>query len=163
MLRLAYSLQELDFGQLMEVYLEGNQENGEEFYPHLPPAQQVFRAEQDFYQYLQEGFFTQPGDVYCLWAPEGRYKAALRLQAYRDGLLLEALETAPRHRRKGYGRALVEAALARFSGQRIYVHISKRNRPSIALHEGCGFRKIADMAVYADGSVTDRAYTYIHE
>lgn len=152
MLRLVYNLRELDFSQLMEVYIEGNLEKGD-----------LLQAEQDFYQYLQEGFFNRPGDVYCLWEIEGRCVAALRLQAYRDGLLLEALETVPALRRKGHGRALVLAALKRFPEKKVYVHIAGWNKASIALHEGCGFQKISDCAVYADGSVTNRAGTYVYE
>ncbi len=162
MLRLVYRLQGLNFAELMDVYEEGNRENGAEFYPELPQAQQLLRAEQDFYQYLQEGFFNRLGDVYCLWVPERACVAALRLQTYRDGLLLEALETAPKQRRKGHASALVQAVQKEFPGRKIYVHISKQNHPSIALHEGCGFRRISDSAVYADGSVTNRANTYLY-
>ncbi len=163
MLKIIKDLKALPFAELMEVYKEGNEENGQAFYPHLSQAQQLLQAEQDFYQYLKEGFFTQPEDCYCLWQADGRIVSALRLQSYRDGLLLEALETAPQFRRRGYGKALVEEVLRQISCPRIYVHISKRNRASIALHEGCGFQKIKDLAVYADGSVTHNASTYLYQ
>ncbi len=146
-MRLAHSLRELEFGKLMEVY-SGSTKGS-------------LLAEQDFYQYLSECFFTQPGDCYCLWEAEGRYQAAVRLQRYRDGILLEALETAPQCRRKGFAKALVLAALAQFPRERFYVHIDRKNKASMALHEGCGFRKIADTATLADGSVTSRAGTYV--
>ncbi len=161
MLKLAYRLEELSFLKLMEVYIEGNEENGAELYPHLSKQRQILEAEQDFLQYLQEGFFDRPGDVYCLWEADGEYKAALRLQRYQDGLLLEALETPPQHRRRGYAKALVRAALAQFPEERIYVHIAPWNEASIRVHEGCGFRKVSETAVYADGTATDRAGTFL--
>ncbi len=151
MLRIVTSLAQLPFSDLMEVYVEDNLEKGDRF-----------QAEQEFYQYLRQGFFTQPEDRYCLWYADGQLVSALRLQAYQDGLLLEALETAPAHRRKGHGEALVREMLKIVSGQKVYVHIADWNKPSILLHEKCGFSCILDHAIYADGLVTNRASTYVH-
>ncbi len=152
MLKIVKSLKELPFSALMEVYIEGNLEKGD-----------LLTVEQDFYQYLKEGFFTQPEDCYCLWEVDGELVSALRLQGYKDGLLLEALETAPAQRRKGYAESLVRAVLEVFSDRKIYVHIVSGNRPSISLHKKCGFFKTLDHAVYADGSVTRCAATYVKE
>lgn len=93
----------------------------------------------------------------------GEYISALRLEPYKDGLLLEALETAPRHRRKGYGYQLLKAVLNAFPDRKIYSHVSKRNVPSLAIHEKCGFRKISDAAAYIDGSVNERAVTLCYQ
>ncbi len=163
MLLVCESLKELSFSQLMEVYCEGNQENGTYFWPDLPEGQRLLRAEQEFYQYLQEGFFSCPVGVYCIWQVDGRYISALRLEPYQDGLLLEALETAPEHRRKGYGEALVREVLARWQGTKIYSHVSKRNVASLCIHQKCGFRRIMEYAHYVDGSVNDRCCTFCHE
>ncbi len=152
MLKIVRNLRDLPFSAIMEVYLEGNQKKGD-----------LLTAEQDFYQYLKEGFFTQPEDCCCLWQVQGKPVSALRLQSYQDGLLLEALETAPEHRRKGYAESLVRAVLAAFPDRKIYVHIEKRNKASALLHEKCGFSRILEHAVYADGSVTSRAATYVRE
>ena len=73
MLYLATKLRELDFRQLMSVYEEGNQENGELFFSELPEGQQLLQAEQNFYQYLKEGFFTVDGAVYAIWMENGMY------------------------------------------------------------------------------------------
>ena len=156
-------LSQLNFSKLMEVYAESVGENGLEFYPDLPAGQQLLRAEQDFYDYLRAGFFNRPGDRYCIWEENGRYVSALRLQRYADGCLLEALETHPDHRGRGYARRLICAALETVSEKKIYVHISHRNAASIAVHTACGFRKIADHARYADGSVISRCGTYLYE
>ncbi len=152
MLKIITSLAELPFSDLMEVYVEGNLEKGDRF-----------QAEQEFYQYLRQGFFTQPEDRYCLWYVDGSLVSALRLQGYKDGLLLEALETAPEHRRKGYAEALIREMLKKACGKKVYVHIADWNAASFSLHQKCGFTKILDYAVYADGSITNRACTYVHK
>lgn len=163
MLKLIHSMKELDFSALMEVYIEGNRENGGDLYPDLSEGQRILRAEQDFHQYLRECFFPTPGAVYCVWEAEGCYVSALRLEPYQDGLLLEALETAPDRRRQGYALRLMEAALGRFGAEKIYSHISRRNSASIGLHAYCGFHKILDHCVYADGSVSWHTDTYLYE
>lgn len=159
MLIIANSLKELRYSSLMEVYRESNLENAREFWPGVPENQQILQAEQGFYHYLKEGFFMQPGAVYCVWEEDGRYISALRLEPYEDGLLLEALETAPEQRRKGYAKALIQSVLAWVPKGRIYSHVAKRNAASLATHRACGFEKILEYAKYIDGSVSGNSYT----
>ena len=152
MLFLARSLRELQFSQLMEVYIEGNLEKAED-------GLSLLEAEQAFYQYLKEDFFTVSGAVYYVWMEQGRYVSALRLEPYKDGLLLEGLETAPEQRRKGYAEALIRGMLAVEQTRPIYSHVDKNNTASLAVHERCGFRRAAGYAAYIDGSINDRACT----
>ena len=160
MLHIAKKMKGLDFASLMEVYEESNRENGEELWPELPEGLQILRAEQAFHQYLRECFFVTPEAVYCIWQENGRYVSALRLEPYQDGLLLEALETAPDFRHRGYACCLLEAVLQQFGDQKIYSHVSKRNTASLRTHEKCGFRRMADHAVYADGSYMTNHVTF---
>lgn len=163
MLTVAKSMKQLQFSALMDVYREGNRENGEDLYPHLSAQEQMLRAEQDFYTYLTDCFFRTPGAAYYIWSENGRYVSALRLEPYQDGLLLEALETHPEYRGMGYAKMLIRSVLETAEFQRIYVHISRRNAPSIAVHTACGFQKILDHAVYADSSVLHSSDTYQYE
>ena len=163
MLLICDRLSQIRFGQLMQVYEEGVVENGAEFYPDLSPNEQILRTEQDFYAYLQSGFFTQDEDRYCIWEEKGIYVCALRLQKYQDGLLLEALETHPSYRRQGYAKKLITAVLEHVGSVRVYSHIGHRNLPSQRVHLAVGFVKIANHARYADGSVNDRCGTYLYE
>lgn len=121
----------------------------------------MLRAEQAFYQYLAEGFFSVPGAVYAIWQEQGVYISALRLEPYEDGLLLEALETAPAQRRQGYAERLIRAVQGEFP-QKIYSHVSKKNLPSLAVHKKCGFRQVLDYAKYIDGSVARNAVTLVY-
>ena len=68
---------------------------------------------QDFYAFLKEDFF--PDGICCVWEENGRYVAALRLQRWNDGWLLEGLQTHRDHRRKGYAKALITAFLEELS------------------------------------------------
>ena len=156
MLLIGKSMRDLNFAMLMQVYEEGNRENGLDNWPELPEGQRMLLAEGDFYQYLREVFFAAQGSEYCIWVENGQYVSALRLERYRDGLLLEALETAPGERRRGYAGKLIRAVTERCGGSRIYSHVGKQNIPSLAIHEKCGFRRILEYAVYVDGSVNDR-------
>ena len=160
MLKIVDKLSRLDFRQLMDVYIEGNRENGEERYPHLPETRQIMEAEQDFYQYLHECFFLIKGAVYALWIVDGVYVSALRLEPYQDGLLLEALETAPSHRQKGYAKALIQAVLDHVGKEKVYSHVHKKNVPSLRAHEACGFHRILEHALYVDGSVRSNSCTF---
>ena len=158
MLYLVTKLREVNFSALMGVYEEGNRENGALVHPGLPQGQQILRAEQSFHQYLKEVFFPTAGAVYAIWVENDIYVSALRLEPYEDGLLLEALETAPAHRRKGCAEKLIRAVQAEFP-QKIYSHVSKKNTASLAVHQKCGFRQVLDYAKYIDGSVVRSAVT----
>ena len=109
MLVVAKSIEELDFPQLMKIYIEGNREHGVELWPDKSQEEQIRLSELDFLAYLQNGFFVKPGAMYMVWQVDGNYVSALRLEQYRDGLLMEALETIPDKRRKGYAVALISS------------------------------------------------------
>lgn len=150
MLEIVRTMGALDFQELMAVYRESNVGNAQE--QDIPIAQ----VEQNFADYLREDFFRQTGAFYCLWKENGRTVSALRLEPFEDGLLLEALETMPEQRRRGYGKALVLAALDHVRneyGKPVYSHVWKRNYASMALHAACGFTQVLDYAKLIDGSV----------
>ena len=144
MLKLVYSMAELDTEQLLAVYREENWN------------------EEDLLSYLRENFFHQPGAFYAVWEEDSVYKAAVRFGQFKDGLLLHSLETAPDHRRKGYAYALVSQVLQHLqeNGHKVvYSHINKRNKASLELHKKCGFEIISDSATYLDGTVTQYSFT----
>ncbi len=144
MLKLIYSMAELDSEQLLEIYKEHNWD------------------ELDFLAYLREDFFRQPDAVYAVWIEGSAYKSAVRLERNRDGVLLHSLETAPNERRKGYAYNLLVHFLKHLRATNcgaVYSHIEKCNEASLALHKKCGFEIISDAATYLDGTVTQYSYT----
>ena len=113
--------------------------------------------------YLQYDFFCRPRAVVCLWLEAEEAVSALRLDPWKDGLLLAGLETAPAYRRRGYAQALLLAVCSYLTEQGsavLYSHIDHRNIPSIRVHEKSGFRKISDTARLLDGTVTAQMGTY---
>ncbi len=166
MLYIAHNLRELSFRKLMDVYVEANRENGAWLAPQEPEDRQLQIGEDDFYSFLHDVFFKRDGVCCAMWVVDGTYVSALRLEPYRDGLLLEALETAPDCRRRGYARSLIQAVqgwLSQCGSVRLYSHVGKQNEASMRVHLQCGFRVIGDSAAYIDGSVNNRACTLIYE
>ena len=166
MLLTARKMNEFSFSKLMGVYRQANREHGALLAPEEPEDRQLQLAEEDFYAYLHDCFFTHPGAVYCIWEENGQYISALRLEPYRDGLLLEALETAPDCRQRGYALRLIQEVQRLLEGQgsvRIYSHVSRNNTASMKTHRKCGFEKHLDYAAYIDGSVDRRADTLRYE
>ncbi len=162
MLCIFYRLKEMDFGKLMELYSEGNRENAEDQYTQEDLNIGILLVEQNFYQYLNEVFFPTKGAFYAVWLEDGRYISALRMEPYRDGFLLEALETHPDYRRKGYAKALITAVLrqiGRTGISSVYAHVHKGNGASLKTHLACGFSRVSEQAVYIDGSVNSRCCT----
>ena len=156
MLKLINAMSELDAEQLLSVCRQTitNQQTD-------AVANVALQAERDFLSYLREIFFR-----ICAWVIDGHYVSAVRFEPYRDGILLESLETKPSERRKGYAQALVSQSLAvlKQTGYRtVYSHIAKGNEPSIALHGKCGFKECSDTATLIDGTVSSRYCTMAYE
>ena len=158
MLALISTMNDLDFRALVHVY----RANTELFGNVKNDAYKLLSYEQNFYQYLNEVFFATPGAQYAVWCVEGAYLSALRLEPYRGGLLITALETAPEVRNRGYATKLLKAVLVsvRTSGcNSVYAHIDKRNDLSLRTHKKCGFTVISDSARLLDGSFLPTMFT----
>jgi GNAT superfamily N-acetyltransferase len=155
-------MSQLNTEELMKVYQESNIANGKRFFPDLGYEKQLFRAEDNFISYIRDDFFKTCGAFYVVRLQEGKYCAALRMEPYKNGLLLEALETRPDMRRQGHAYCLMKEALlyvAQLKCNVIYSHVNKRNIPSLRLHAKAGFRRISEAAVYIDGTVTQNSCT----
>lgn len=162
MLNIYRKLDGLRFGELMLVYGESNRQNALDKYPRMDKNVGLITVEQDFYSYLHNVFFKTEGAFYAILEEDGIYICALRMEPYRDGLLLAALETRPQYRGKGYARKLILSVLSQVSGK-VYSHVDKQNSPSLAVHYACGFEKIGDGAVYLDGSSAPWCITFCRE
>jgi RimJ/RimL family protein N-acetyltransferase len=150
----------MDFEKLMAVYQESNQENAQAFFPDDSSAEQQRKAYDAFAEYLRQDFFGVKGAFYAVWEAENCYISALRMEPFEDGLLLEALETMPAHRRAGYAAKLICAVLDQLpGGSVVYAHVHKRNEASLATHRRCGFYESMDYAKYVDGTVSRYACT----
>ena len=76
--------------------------------------------------------------------------------------MIEALETVPDERRKGYASQLITETLSFLRSKnirKVYSHIDKRNVESLRVHIKCGFQRTAESATYIDGTVTQKSCT----
>ncbi len=152
---------------LMDLYAEGNEENAKDAMgedPELPFETALAQAEEGFLAFLRETFFSRPGSSYWIWEEEGVYLSALRLSTIEPGFYyLEALETHPDYRRRGYAAGLLRAVIAELKKEgpfRICDCVHKKNLPSLATHLACGFTVAAEAGIdyLYGGEVKDWSY-----
>ena len=139
----------IDPRKLMDVYSESNYENTDYFYPdETDKAAAVSKVEAGFLQFLKDDFFTHAKASCWILEENGIWISALRTCEIRPGLYyLEALETRPDHRRKGYGSALLSGVLEEMKADgpfRLCDCVGKKNAASLKTHEKCGFRIVSE-------------------
>lgn len=140
---------ELDGRRLIELYSEGNIENADELYPYMEDrAQAVRKVEDDFLDFLKNSFFAAEGSEYFILDENGEWVSALRTSRIRDGLYyMEALETRPDMRQRGYAKKLLLEALGELKKRgafEFYSSVHKKNEPSIRTHLAAGFSIVAE-------------------
>ena len=165
MLKYVYQLRDLKVSDLYGVYSESLEKDRVLTYYDLDVNEGYLCVCQDFFQYLKQVFFSTEGACCVLYTIGDIYVSALRLEPYKDGLLISAVETMPEYRRKGYAAELLKGVI-RYAGShgvgKLYSHVEKRNIPSLLLHESCGFSRISESASYIDGTVSNRGCTFCY-
>lgn len=155
-------LKDIEFSKLMSVYAQSNSDNCRYFYHALDYESALQETEQDFYEFLRV-FFSQDTAIYAIAEENGAYLSALRMERFKDGLIVQALETRPDQRGRGLASALLRDS-AQYAGclgfRALYSHVEKSNSASIRVHTKENFKVICDHAVYVDGSVSQGAYTF---
>ena len=148
---------DLDGRKLMDVYSESNYENTDYFFPDEADKNAAVRkVEAGFLDFLKNDFFNLTDAAYWILEIDGIWVSALRTCRVQKGLYyLEALETRPDHRRKGYGAILLSSvadSLKKDGPFRLCSCVSKRNIASLKTHEKCGFL-----------IVSEKGYDYLNE
>ena len=148
---------DLDGRKLMDVYSESSYENTDYFFPDEADKNAAVRkVEAGFLDFLKNDFFNLTDAAYWILEIDGIWVSALRTCRVQKGLYyLEALETRPDHRRKGYGAILLSSvadSLKKDGPFRLCSCVSKRNIASLKTHEKCGFL-----------IVSEKGYDYLNE
>ena len=155
---------DIDKRKLMDVYSESNYENTDYFFPDEADKNvAVKKVENGFLDFLKTEFFTRPGNVYWVLEKDGIWISALRTSEIQNSLYyIEALETRPDHRGRGYASQLltgVIGALQQGGPFRLCDCVGKRNAASLRTHKKCGFAVISDAGYdYLSGSSDDSVY-----
>ena len=142
------SYDELDGRRLMDLYSEGNIENAEDLYPDEDRAQAVRKVEDDFLDFLKNRFFAAEGSEYFVLVENGEWVSALRTSRIRNDLYyMEALETRPDMRHRGYAKKLLLEVLGELKKRgafEFYSSVYKKNEPSIRTHLAAGFSIVSE-------------------
>lgn len=153
MLKFARNMSQLPFSQLKKVYEQSIREAADREYGAEELG--ILRAEMELYDYLRNTFFKTDGAYICMWEEAGRIVSVLRLEPFRDGLLVTGLETAPECRGKGYATHLLRSSMAQLGNDiPVYAHVHRSNQASAVVHRNCGFEIIANYSVFLDGSIS---------
>ncbi len=154
--------EDLDTRALMDLYRESNEENAEYFHPDMDKTEALALQEAGFLEFLRRDFFNGVNRYYVL--EEGSvWVSALRLTPVREGFYyLEALETHPDYRKRGYGaRVLSETlrSLEKSGPFEVHDRVNKKNTASLATHRKCGFVVDSEVGMdYLTGERNDRSY-----
>ena len=156
MLKKITEFRKVDPRKLMDVYSESNYENTAFFFPDEADKEAaVQKVEAGFLDFLRNDFFQLPDAAYWILETDDVWVSALRTCRIRDGLYyLEALETRPDHRRKGYAAGLLSEVADSFKkggAFRLCSCVGKKNAASLRTHEKCGFQ-----------IVSETGYDYLH-
>ncbi len=150
-----------------EVYPEGCIENAREKYPEREDLTEAIREEEDYFVGFLKRFMENERNQYYVWEVDGKWVSALRLTKLAGFYYLEALETAPEHRRNGYAAKLIDEVLAMLKthgGVTIRSNVNKSNEASLATHKKCGFRIELENGVNClTGEERDYVYGMIYE
>ncbi len=148
---------DLNERKLMDVYAESNLENTDYFFPDEPDKETALqKVEAGFLNFLKSEFFTQNEAVYWILEENNVWCCALRTCMVQTGLYyLEALETRPDLRGKGYASQLLSSVLHSLMKEgsfRLCDCVGKKNTASLKTHIKCGFQ-----------IVSEKGYDYLQE
>ena len=155
------------YRMVREVYLEGCIENAREKYPEREDLTEAIREEEDYFVGFLKRFMGNEKNRYYVWEADGKWVSALRLTKLDGFYYLEALETAPEHRRNGYAETLINEVISSLKkrGQAVIrSNVNKSNAASLATHKKCGFRIELENGVNClTGEERDYVYGMIYE
>lgn len=137
--------EEIDFNKLMDVYEESNWENLSMVESDIDEKSDknilYQKVRQAYTDYLKNDFLKSGKNYMAILIDEKTYLSALRLYDEGKFFLIEALETNPSFRRKGYGGKLLSKVLDNFANrEEIRSEVGKNNKKSLKLHKKLGFK-----------------------
>ena len=140
---------DLNKRKLMDIYGESNLENTDFFFPDETNKETaVQKVEESFLSFLRNEFFVQNEAAYWILEENSVWYSALRTCKVLNGpYYLEALETRPDFRGKGYASLLLSNVLDTLKENgpfRICDCVSKKNIASLKVHENCGFQIVSE-------------------
>lgn len=155
----------IDSRKLMDIYSESNFENVDYFFPdEVNKIEGVKKVEEGFLNFLKNDFFKNELSTYWVLEENGLWVSAARTCFIKpDIIYLEALETMPSERNKGYGVKLLSLVIESIKNKgsfRICDCVSKKNIPSLKTHEKCGFKIVSEEGIdYLNNEKDDHCFS----
>lgn len=161
------SMTEDEYRKLMAIYAESNRENIGYFFPELKDEKLgVQKVEEQFVAFMKTDFFSEKDHCYYILSVDDEWVAAMRfIRLAEHSYFLEALETKPEQRRKGYATALFTRVIRKHRPEGSFTVksiVSKHNEASLAFHEKVGF-KPEGMPSHSPMADQKLGFTYIYE
>jgi ribosomal protein S18 acetylase RimI-like enzyme len=156
-----HSFDNVNMKDFLSVFKESSVENATRWYPDLSQEEALQQYENGYIRYMQTDCGDEGGTLFILSDNE-HYVSSLRLYAKAPKeYYLEALETHPDFRKKGYGKELLLQMQRHLREQDtdyvITAHVEKTNAASLNTHRAAGFEITADFVV-EDGERYDGDY-----
>ncbi len=107
-------------------------------YPDVTDLTTAIQQEEDSFVCFLQDFFTLPENTYYVLEKDNMPVSAARLSKINDFYYLEALETPPQYRKKGYASELLNEMITHLHQQGsvdIRDCVSKTNTASLATHK----------------------------
>lgn len=125
------------------VYSEASYEIAKDKHPELDDLSKAIQEEEYYFveKFLGK-FMSKDENTYYVWEVDGEWVSALRLTKEDGFYFMEALETAPEHRKKGYASDLIKSLIQKLEEDEPVVirsNVRKTNRASLTTHQKCGF------------------------
>jgi len=150
-----------EFEWLMEIYNESNIKNIKHFYPkESDPIKGLEQIKKDHVSYIENSFLTLSNTNYFILSEEDEWVSALRFYEIDTGkFYIEALETHPEKRFKGYGSQLIKSIiefLKCLGPFEMHSFTYKQNEQSLKTHFSCGFKMSGEKAFdFADNQYVE--------
>ena len=159
MLFVIQSPEELDVPKILAIYRESSLENCQGMYPAETAAASLEQYEAGYAGFMREEFFAQPGRLWMVEIADGLWVSALQLLPFEgpNTWRIEALETHPDHRRRGYAARLLAETIRYLEETHgavtLLSDVGKRNTASLRTHLRGGF--VREKETWTEDGVTN--------
>lgn len=151
--------------EFLAVYKESAKINAPKWYPSLPFEAAVEKYESGYWDFMQDSFWDEKGILLVVSSGSHYMSAVVAYQKANNSFLIEALETAPNERGKGYGKNALKEMLkflvSSYPDATVYSFTGKQNIPSQRTHESVGMTRIHDYWQDSSGAIDNTQITYV--
>lgn len=152
--------------EFLAVYKGSAEINAPQWYPDLPFEAAVQKYESGYWDFMQRSFWEEKGVLLVAHSDSHYVSAVVAYQKENHSFLIEALETAPNERGKGYGKIVLKEMLDFLvhsdSNATVYSFTGKKNIASQRTHASLGMEKLHDYWQDESGTIDNTQITYVY-